>query len=133
MKRDKRMIFSIIWLIAGAALIALAFAGKVDEFWNSFGFALAIVGALQLLRFHRFQKNPAYREKMEIAESDERNHFIRNKAWAWAGYIFVLTMAVAVIVFRLMGYDQLSFFASMTVCLMLVLYWGAYMILQRKY
>jgi len=133
MKRDKRMIFSIIWLIIGAILIALAFAGKVDEFWNSFGFALAIVGALQLLRFHRFQKNPVYRERVEIAESDERNHFIRSQAWAWSGYVYILTMAVAVIVFRVIGKDELSFFASMACCLMLVLYWGAYMILKRKY
>ena len=79
MKRDKRMIFSIIWLIVGATLIALAFAGKVDEFWNSFGFALAIVGALQLLRFHRFQKNPAYREKMEIAESVSKIEISENE------------------------------------------------------
>ncbi len=131
--KEKRMIFSIVWLVMGAILLALAFAGKVDEFWNSFGFALAIVGALQLLRFHRFNKNPAYREAVEIAESDERNHFIRNKAWAWAGYIFVLTMAIAVIAFRVMGYDQLSYFASMTICFMLILYWVAYMILRKKY
>ncbi len=133
MKREKRMIFSILWLIIGMTLIGLAFAGKVDEFWNSMGFALAIVGALQLLRFHRFQKNPAYREKMEIAESDERNHFIRNKAWAWTGYIYILTMGLGVIVFRIMGYEDLSYFASIAVCVMLIIYWAAYMILGRKY
>ena len=37
-----------------------------------------------------FSKNEAYREKIEIEEKDERNHFIRNKAWAWAGYLYVM-------------------------------------------
>jgi len=114
-------------------LIALAFAGKVDEFWNGMGFALAVVGLLQLLRQHRFNKNEAYREKMEIEVNDERNHFIRNKAWAWAGYIFILVAAVLVIVFKLIGQELLSTAAAMAVCLMLVLYWGAYMVLKRKY
>ena len=66
MKKDKRMIFSIIWVILGGVLIALAFAGKVDMFWNGMGSGLLVVGALQLLRQYRFSKNEAYREKIEI-------------------------------------------------------------------
>ena len=89
MKRDKRMIFSIIWVILGTVLIALAFAGKVDVFWNGVGSGLLVVGVLQLLRQYRFSKNESYREKIEIEEKDERNHFIRNKTWAWTGYLFV--------------------------------------------
>lgn len=133
MKRDKRMIMSVVWIIIGLTLIALSFAGKVDEFWNGMGFALAIVGALQLLRGHRFNKNAAYREAVEIAESDERNHFIRSKAWAWAGYLFVLIAGVSVIVFKIAGQDLLSYAASLAVCLLIVLYWIAYYVLQRKY
>jgi len=133
MKRDYRTIMSIIWVIIGLTLIALSFAGKVDEFWNGMGFALAIVGALQLLRNHRFRQNAAYREAVEIAENDERNHFIRSKAWAWAGYLFILIAGVFIIVFRVAGQELLSHAAAMAVCLLLVLYWGAYYILQRKY
>ncbi len=133
MKRDKRMIMSIIWVILGLALIALSFAGKVDEFWNGMGFALAIIGALQLLRTHRFMKNEKYREAVEIAETDERNHFIRSKAWAWAGYLFIIIAGVSVIIFKVIGQDQMSYAASIAVCLLLVLYWVAYYILQRRY
>ena len=133
MNRDKRIIMSIIWLVIGTILIGLSFAGKVDEFWNGMGFALGIIGAIQLLKFHRLNKNEEYREKVEIAETDERNQYIRNKAWACAGYIFVLTTAVSVIVFKIIGQELLSMAASGAVCFMLVLYWGAYMILQKKY
>jgi len=133
MKREYRTIMSIIWVILGFALLALSFAGKVDEFWNGMGFALALVGVLQLLRGYRFQKNAAYREAVEIAETDERNHFIRTKAWAWAGYLFILIAGVSVIAFRIAGQDLLSYAASMAVCLLLVLYWIAYYVLRRKY
>ena len=130
---EKKRVISIIYIVIGVVLIALAFAGKVDEFWNGMGFALAVVGLLQLLRQHRFNKNEAYREKMEIEANDERNHFLRNKAWAWAGYIFILAMAAAVIVLKIIGQDMLSTAAAFTVCFMLILYWGAYVVLKKKY
>ena len=133
MKWDKRIYLSIFWVIAGAALLALAVMEKVDSFWSGMGSGLLVVGILQILRFCRFNKNAAYREKMEVEYSDERNAFIRNKAWAWAGYLFILISAVSVIVLKLLGQDQLSMAASAAVCLMLVLYWISYYVLRRKY
>lgn len=133
MKRDMRMYFSIAWLIIGLALIALSFAGKVDEFWNGMGFGMAIIGVLQLLRTHRFMKNSAYREAVEIAETDERNHFIRSKAWAWAGYLFVIIVGISVVIFKIAGQDLLAHAACIAVCLLMVLYWIAYHVLKKKY
>lgn len=133
MKQDKRIIVSIMWVIVGMVLIGLSFAGIVDEFWSGMGSGLLVVGIMQLVRFYRLKNNEAYREKMEIEASDERNHFIRNKAWAWSGYLFILISAVACIVFKIMGQDLLSMAASGAVCLMLVLYWISFIILKRKY
>ena len=130
---NKRMVYYTGMLLVGLALMSLAFFGKVDEFWNGMGSALAILGAVRLLRGYRLNKNEAYREKVEIAVSDERNQFIRSKAWAWAGYLFIILTGLAVIVFKLVGQDLLSQAASAGVCLMLLLYWGAYKILQKKY
>ena len=133
MKQDKRIYLSIFWVIAGAVLVGLAVMGKVDAFWSGMGSALLVVGSLQILRFYRFNKNAAYREKMEVEYSDERNAFIRNKAWAWSGYLFILISAVSVIVLKILGLEQLSMAASAAVCLMLVLYWVSYYVLRRKY
>ena len=130
---NKRMVYYTGMLLVGLALMSLAFFGKVDEFWNGMGSALAILGAVRLLRGYRLNKNEAYREKVEIAVSDERNQFIRSKAWAWAGYLFIILTGISVIVFKLVGQDLLSQAASWGVCLMLLLYWGAYKVLQKKY
>ena len=133
MKQNKKMMESIMWVIIGEVLISLGFMGKVDSFWNGMGSGLFVVGILQLLRTYRFNKNEAYREKMEIEAADERNHFIRNKAWAWSGYLFVLIMAISCIVLKIIGQEVLSIAASFTICLMLMLYWFSYMVLNKKY
>ena len=130
---NKRMIYYTVMMLVGLVLTSSAFLGKVDEFWNGMGSALAILGAVRLLRGYRLNKDEAYREKAEVAVSDERNRFIRSKAWAWAGYLFIILTGLAVIVFKLVGQDLLSQAASAGVCLMLLLYWGAYKILQKKY
>ena len=130
---DKKNVYPIILLVAGLALTGLGFAEIVDEFWSGMGSALLVMGVIRLLRFYRLQKNDEYREKMETAVTDERNHFIRMKAWSWAGYLFIICSAVSVIVFKLLGNDLLSQFCGYAVCLMLVLYWVSYFVLKKKY
>jgi len=65
--------------------------------------------------------------------TDERNLFLHSKAWAWAGYCFVIIAAVASIVLRIAGQDLLSTAAGFAVCLITVLYWIAYLIERKKY
>lgn len=129
----KKILISIMWIIIGSILIGLSFAGKVDEYWNGVGTGLFIVGILQVLRFWRLNKNETYREKMEIEKSDERNAFIRGKAWAWSGYLFIMIAGVSGIILKIAKQDLLSLVASYAVCLMLVLFWVSYLVLKRKY
>ena len=48
-------------------------------------------------------------------------------------YIYIMLAAVATIVFKLLEQDILMFFCSGSVCLLLVLYWIFYFILNKKY
>ena len=130
---DKKNIYPIVLLIAGLVLIGLGLAEIVDEFWSGMGSALLIIGIIRLLRYYRLKKNDAYREKMETAVTDERNQFIRMKAWSWAGYLFIIVTALGTIIFRILGQDLLSQVASGAVCLMLVLYWVSFFVLKKKY
>ena len=126
-------IFAIIWLVLGLPLIGLSIAGLVDSFWSGMGSALVVIGACRLLRAHRLSKSEEYREKMETFETDERFHFLRAKAWSWAGYLFVIIAGISVIVFKILGMETVSMAASCAMCLLLVLYWGAYFVLKKKY
>ena len=131
--KDKHYIYPIICLILGAVLVGLSIAGLTDEFWSGMGSALVVIGVCRLLRAVRLRKNDGYREKMAVTETDERLHFIRTKAWAWAGYLFIIMGSVSVILFRLLGQNAISYAASCAVCLLMVLYWICFMILKKKY
>lgn len=133
MKAERKAIISIFWVLIGITLFVLGVMERIDEFWSSMGSAFFTIGVLQLLRFYRLKNNSAYRERMEIESTDERLHFIRSKAWAWAGYLFILISSVAVIAFKLVGQDLLSQAAACSTCLMLLLFWGSYRVLRKKY
>ena len=131
--RKINQITGTIWLVLGATLAALGLRGTVTEFWAGLGSTLLIVGALKLLRYHRCQKNPAVREKMEIAETDERLRYIRSKAWSWAGYFFIIIAGLGTVAFKMADQDLLSKASSWAVCLMLALYWLSWLVLRKKY
>ena len=131
---NRRNLISMIVLVGfGVLLNGLYFAGMADEFWSGLGTAFMFAAAVRLVRLIKYKNNPQYRENFDVEVNDERNKYISTKAWAWAGYLFVLISAIVGIVLRVMGENELSGFASMWTCLMLVLYWVSYIILKRKY
>ena len=130
---NKRIYLSIFWILIGAALFGLGTFDIIDSFWGGMGTGLIAVGIVQTVRWMRYRSNSEFREKFDTNANDERNRFISNKARAWAGYISLLTGALGVIVFKVVGKDELSMFCSMAVCLLLVFYWVCYFVLNRKY
>lgn len=133
MKLDRRIIAYVLYIILGAVLVGFGFAGVLDSFWSGMGSALIAVGIICIAQILRYRKDEAYREEKEIEAKDERNQFIRNKAWAWAGYLFVLIAAISTIVFKLLGQDLLSMVAGFAICILMILYWLCYLVLRKKY
>jgi len=130
---NRGWITSIVYLALGAVLLGCGIAGIVDEFWSGMGGGLLGVGLVRMIQMIRYQKNETYKEAVDTAMSDERNRFIANKAWAWAGYWYVLIGAVGTLVFRLVGMEELSVFSGFSICLILVLYWVSNLWLRKKY
>jgi len=133
MKYDRRMYLSLFWLLLGTVLVVCGMTEVIDSYWCGMGGGFAGVGIAQLIRHIRYRKNDDYREKVDVETNDERNRFLTGKAWAWAGYLFVMVSGVATIALKVMGQDQWSLAASYALCLLLVLYWGSYLVLKRKY
>ena len=131
---NKRLFLSIFWVVLGAVLLILAETGVLDSpRYSGMGVAFIIVGALQIARHIRYRRDPAYREKIDTAFSDERNRFLRMKSWSWAGYIAILVESVGVIVAIILGEETVRLILSFSVCLILVAYWVSYLVLSRKY
>ena len=133
MKTNRRMILSIFWVALGAALLGSNLAGLLGDYWGGLGGGLLGVGVFQVVRNVRYLRNPEYREKVDTTNQDERNRFLANKAWAWAGYLYVLTAAIATIVFQIIGKTELATAAGFSVCIIMVFHWLSYLYLQKKY
>ena len=131
--KKERLIASIVEIIIGAALLICSMFGVVDEFWSGMGTSLLIIGIIFLIRNIKYKTNEEYREKIDIESNDERNKYISLKAWAWAGYLFVMLGAVGTIVFKLIGKEDFMMMASLSVCLIMVFYWISYTFLKKKY
>ena len=129
MKLDNR----IIYIVLGVAFLVLGILEVIDAFWSGMGGALIAVGVIRIVQFYRFRKDETYREKVEIEMKDERNQYLRIKAWAWAGYLFILIAAVSTIIFKLLGQDLLSMAAGFAICFIMLLYWVSYLVLRKKY
>ena len=133
MKYSKKIFISIFWVVLGAVLLFLNFNYTLDSYWSGLGTAFIVIGALQIFRQVKYRTNEQYRENVDTRNNDERNRFINGKAWAWAGYLYVLIAAVAIIVLQILGLKEVSQIISFTVCALLNLYWVSYMFLRRKY
>ena len=133
MKKDRRIVSCIIYIVFGVILLVLGILEIVDSFWSGMGGALIAVGVVRMIHILRYHYDESYHENMEIEMKDERSHFIRNKAWAWAGYLFVLIAAISTIVLKVLGQNLLSIAAGFAVCILMLLYWVCYLVLKKKY
>ena len=133
MKNCKRLIACIVEIVIGLALLISNLAGLTDPFWSGMGTALIAVGVIFLIRQIKYQTSETYRESVDVEVNDERNKYLSMKAWSWAGYLFVLITAVAAIVLKIADRDELVSMAAGSVCLIMVLYWLAYLVVRRKY
>lgn len=133
MKQIKRFFAHGLVALMGIALLVLGCLDMIDSFWSGMGAALVVVGVLRIIRTVRLHQDESYRQKVETEASDERNRFIRSKAWAWTGYLYILTAAILSIVLRVVGQELLSLAASASVALMVLLYWIAFVLLRKKY
>lgn len=131
--KNKRLILGIVYITIGLLLSVLSFALVIDEWWQSFGVAIFIVGVADIFRHRKYVTNAEYREKVDLSNNDERIRFLSMKAWSWAGYAFVMIAALGVIGFQIAGFQIWSMACSFCVCIVMVFYWISYMVLKRKY
>ena len=131
---NKRLALTVFWIVLGAVLVVLTVTEVLDSsIYSGMGGALMAVGTLQLIRAVKYRKDSEYKEKVDTELGDERNRFLRMKSWSWAGYLTILIEGIGVIIAMVLGERTVQLVLSYSVCLVLVIYWIAYVILSKKY
>ena len=131
---NKRLALIVFWIVLGAVLVVLTVTEVLDSsIYSGMGGALMAVGTLQLIRAVKYRKDSEYKEKVDTELGDERNRFLRMKSWSWAGYLTILIEGIGAIIAMILGERTVQLVLSYSVCLVLVIYWVAYVILSKKY
>jgi uncharacterized membrane protein len=133
-KLKKRILTARIFLIAGPLLMAVSIWQKLDnEFFFAWGTALMVIGIVRLRQYRKLMASPEAMRAREVAETDERNVMLTNKAKSYAFFWYVLICGVAVIVLEFMNQVQIATALAFSVCFLVLLYWVCYYVLRRKY
>ncbi len=128
-----RLSIAIGYIILGLAMIITFNIIKTEnEFLSSFGFALIVIGIVQIRKYIMITKNEETIIKRQIAETDERNISIANRAKSISFIIYVLLAAVLVIILELLNKTQLAMIISGTIWVLILIYWISYWIISKK-
>ena len=114
-------------------MVSLGAAGILEDFWSGMGGGFVCIGILQMIRRARYRTDPAYKEKVDIQTSDERNLFIMNRAWSVAGRLYLCIASIAIIVLAALGQREHISSIGASVGVLIVLYWGCYFYIRKKY
>ncbi len=129
-----RLIISVILLIIGLGIIITSNILSVDStFFSPFGLALVVISIVRIRNYFIITRNEERLQKQEIAETDERNLLIANKAKSISFYIYLILSCLSVIVLQLMNKSEIATYISYSVCVMLIIYWISFLIIRKKY
>ncbi len=132
-KLKTRLFVAVGYLIIGIIMIVVFNLLETDNnFLSSFGFALVTIGIVRVRNYLLITKSEETIRKQQIAETDERNIFIANRAKSISFTIYVLLACVSVIVLEILSKTELAMILSGTVCIMLLIYWVSYWIIRKK-
>jgi uncharacterized membrane protein len=133
-KMKQRLYIAVGYCVLGTTLIIAAVVNKFENYFiSSFGFAMLIMGILRIVQNRKITKSEKAMHKREVAETDERNKMLAERAKSWTFSFSIMVAGIVVIFLSILGYhDQAQPFAWF-VCLMVALYWVFYLIASRKY
>ena len=132
-KLKKRLYTAIALIVIGAITAGYAIIAKVEnEFFLSYGIALVVCGIIRIRRHIKVTKSEDAVKMQEIAEKDERNLAIAEKAKSWAFGSYIMIVGMGVILLEIMGLEEIAMAAAMSVCGLMVLYWLCHMAASRK-
>lgn len=133
----KKMNLYFIWYITlvfiGTALLATHALGWLDDFWIGMGGAFIGVATVRLIQIVRYKTNDTYAERIKTSNHDERNKFLAEKARSRAYFYGTLMECIGIILLRIFEYPELSTLLGIVLCLQLLLYWGNWLWLKKRY
>ena len=132
-KLKSRLYIAIIYVILGGIMIAGGIITQTDNtFISAFGLTLVIMGIARIRQYFLITKNEETIKKQMIAETDERNISILNKAKSVTFSIYLMLSGIAVIILSFLNMHDVAKWIAYSMLLLVLIYWVAYYIIRKK-
>lgn len=133
-KMKQRLYIAVSYCVLGLILIIADVVNSFDNYFIfSFGFALLIMGVLRIVQNRKITNNEKTMHKREIAETDERNIMLSERAKSWTFSFSIMIAGIIVIILSFLGRHELAQPFAWFLCLMVALYWIFRLIANKKY
>ena len=127
-----RMYVAITYTVIGILMIIVANVLKADDTVSTYGLIFTVFGIARLRNYFLITKNEESVRRREIAETDERNISIINRARSVSFLIYVLLSAVTVIVLSLLDMQDAVQWVSYSFFFLIFIYWISYFVIRKK-
>ena len=128
-----RLYIAIGYSILGLLIMILCFFGIIkNEFFSEYGLALLIIGVSRIRKYKLITKDEDSIRRQRVAETDERNISIANKARSMSFIIYIIVSGILVITFEIIGKTDVANILAYSVCGLVFVYWIAYLIIRKK-
>ena len=133
-KMKMRIVTMVVYIIIGAVMCVIGYTGMVkNDYVITLGAALAVCGIVKIIQLALIMRNPEKMEERAIAEKDERNIMIWEKARSLAFTVYIMAAGIAVIALFLLNMEFAGQLVAYTVCGFVVIYLICCAIIRRKY
>ncbi len=127
-----RIFYQVALCVVGVILTILGYGAFVNNIWGSVGVALIVCSGLRIFRHIRMSKDPEYKEKVIVAQKDERNIKIAEKSAAVAFRLSLFLLCLVELLLFAFELIEIGTALGLLVCVMLIIYWVLYMINNKN-
>lgn len=133
-KLKQRLYVNLFWAIFGLFLIAFWCIWQPENTYPlSLGITFVIMGILRMRQYRQDTNDEKTIRRKELAETDERNRMMLERAKSWAFSFSVFFAGDVAIILSLLGKHETAQIFAWYLCAMTALYWICWNIIRKKY
>lgn len=133
-KLKQRLFVNLAWAVFGIGMILYWFlSGTGNTYPLSLGIAFIIMGMIRIVQYHHIVHDEKAMKEQEIAEKDERNKMMSERAKSWTFSLSLFIAGDICIILSLLGKHEAALPFAWYLCGMTVVYWICFTVIQKKY
>ena len=125
---------NLAWAVFGAGMTLYWFLSGADNTYSlSLGIAFIIMGIIRTVQYNHLVRDEKAMKEKEIAETDERNKMMSERAKSWTFSLSLFVSGDICIILSLLGKHEAALPFAWYLCGMTVVYWIFWNIIRKKY